>query len=248
MPEYYEMIDGGEGNVYHVLFYMISNFLIADISQDIVYYYPNKKNCPVIEGFLALLPPNFTRQLEKTPGIQYQSFMNAIPYLYDIVVTESYALLRKLFAPHMKPLQPGKKIYIWRKNTECRTCANEQEVQNCVQQFGYEIVCMEDHSIVEQIRMISEAETIVGLHGAGLAMTVFCNQNAGVIEINPDTNTKRRHFYHIALTLRHKYFRFQDVEVLSTEQEVWKVNVPELVHILSEWHEYMADSCPFLVY
>ena len=64
MLEYYEIIDGGEDNVYHFLFYMISNFLISNINNDIIYYYPNKNGCKVSEGFLSLLPSNFHRHLD----------------------------------------------------------------------------------------------------------------------------------------------------------------------------------------
>jgi hypothetical protein len=51
--QYFEMIDGGGNNPYHLLFYMISNFLIADINKPITYYYPHK-NCKFEDEMLAL--------------------------------------------------------------------------------------------------------------------------------------------------------------------------------------------------
>lgn len=238
MPIYYEMLDGGESNVYHFLFYMVSNFLCGNPFDEIVYYYPNKKNCPVSEGFLALLPPNYTRHLTKDPSVTYKPFAHTIPTYNDFAFPESYVLLRALFGRFMsKTIIEGKKMYIWRKNADCRTFVNEVELQCYLREVGYEIVCMEEHSIAEQIRMISESEFIVGAHGAGLAMTVFCNLGAKVVEINPDTNVERRHFYHIAHFLRHKYFRFQNVEVLSRKNEEWKVNAPLLHAFLLEWHD-----------
>jgi len=115
MVEYYEMIDGGEGVLYHLFFYMIANFLIANVNEPIVYYYPNKKDCAVSEGFLKLLPSNFTRQLVKDPAIEYRTFMHAIPCFKDVALPESYKLLRYLFREHIKPMIPNKKVYIQRK-------------------------------------------------------------------------------------------------------------------------------------
>jgi hypothetical protein len=238
MPEFYEMIDGGEGNVYHFLFYMLSNFLISkDISGDIVYYYPNKTNCPVSEGFLGLLPKNFVRHLVKDPSVKYTTFMHAIPCFKDYALPESYQLLRQLYKPHLSlTLTPGKKLYIQRKNTKDRMFINETDVQKSLEKLGYQTVSLEDYTIKEQIRMISESEHIVGAHGAGLALTVFCHPSAKVLEIYGAKNSERRHYYHIAHILKHRFMRFQDVLVSNTEFQHMIVNVAKLEEILQEWH------------
>jgi hypothetical protein len=238
MPECYEMIDGGEGNVYHFLFYMLSNFLISkNINDDIVYYYPNKTNCAVSEGFLGLLPKNFVRHFVKDPSILYTTFMHAIPCFKDYALPESYALVRYLYTPHMATtIMTGKRLYIQRKNTKDRMFINEPEVQQCLEKLGYQCVLLEDYNIKEQIHMVSESECIVGAHGAGLALTVFCHPNAKVVEIYGGKNSERRHYYHIAHSLKHQYMRFQDVTISNTEFEHMNVNVAKLGEFLREWH------------
>lgn len=240
MPEFFEMIDGGESNVYHFLFYMLSNFLIAeDIKGDIVYYYPNKTDCPVSEGFLALLPKNFVRQTVKDPSTEYIPFSHTIPWFIDYALPESYALLRDLYKPYMATtLIPGKKLYLQRNNTKTRMFTNETDVTNCLEKLGYQTVCLENYSIQEQIAMVSESEFIVGAHGAALAFTVFCNPNAKVVEIYGGRNSVRRHFYHIAHILKHGFIRFQDVILDVKEFEHMIVEITKLEEFLSEWHNY----------
>ena len=231
----YEIIDAGEHNPYHFLFYMIANFIRVDISKDIVYYYPNKKNNKISEGFLALLPPNFTRHYEKDPAIQYTSFMNFIPNFKDFALPIVYKFVRILYAQHCAPAQiKGRKIYIQRKAPFPRSFTNESAVQNFLEAAGYETILLENHSVKEQIRIVSEAEFVVGGHGAGLAFLVFCHPDTKIIEITSNKNTETRHYYHMATAMGQRFFRFQDVEVDSQGNGL--VNVESLGEMLPLWH------------
>ena len=233
MPFYYEMIDGGDYNPYHFLFYMISNFLIADIRNEIVYYYPRKGK--VCEGFLSLLPSNFKRHLVKDPSISYTTFMHAIPLFNDTCLPESYTLIRELFKPYYsKVVQKGKRIYIRREgHTGERIFTNEADVTACLSLLGFDAINLEDYEIKDQIRMVSEAEVIVGAHGAGMSFTVFCNKDAKVVELYGRPLTEKRHFLHIAHVLGHSFSRFQDLKMHDDSKETMTVNVPELERYLN---------------
>jgi capsular polysaccharide biosynthesis protein len=234
-PECFEMIDGGEHNPYHFLFYMLSNFLITDVNKQLIYYYPNKKDCKVSEGFLQLLPPNFIRHTTKQTGIVYKPFISTIPIFEDVALPQSYHLVRHLFKNCMAPeLKKGKSIYIQRKPGETRTFINEKDLQRSLESNGYETIILENYEIKEQIRIVSEAEYIIGAHGAGLAFTVFCNQHAKVIEICGKNNNVSKHYYHIAHMLGHHIFRFQDV--IINEDDNTLVNIKELDAFLKLWH------------
>jgi len=242
MAQYYEIVDGGENNIYHFLFYMLSGFLVANVYEEIVYYYPNENNCKVSEGFLALLPANFKRHLEKDPTINYESFMEIIPNYEDISLPQSYGLMRYLFNEHMsKDIIPGKKIYIQRKppTATSRLFVNESDIQNALEKHGYEIICMEDYSIKDQIRIFSESEFIIGAHGAALAFTVFCNMGAKVLEIYGKNNNERKHYYHMAHVLKHGFLRFQDITEIDEAKENMLVNVETLLDFLENWHNNM---------
>jgi hypothetical protein len=242
MAQYYEIVDGGENNVYHFLFYMLSGFLVANVHEEIIYYYPNENNSKVSEGFLALLPANFKRHLQKDPTINYESFMEIIPNYEDFALPQSYGLMRYLFNEHMsKDIIPGKKIYIQRKPpaANSRLFVNESDIQNALEMLGYETICMEDYSIKEQIRIFSESEFIIAAHGAALAFTVFCNTGAKVLEIYGKHNNERKHYYHMAHVLKHGFLRFQDITETDESKENMLVNIPNLLEFLEFWHNNM---------
>jgi hypothetical protein len=62
-----------------------------------------------------------------------------------------------------------KKIYLTRKQRGVRCVENEQEVLACLTEFGFKAVVFENLSFWEQVKMMSEAEAFVSLHGAGFA-------------------------------------------------------------------------------
>jgi len=208
----YEMLDGGEHNPYHFLFYMVANFAAIDFRSHIVFYYPNKKDCKVAEEFIALLPPNYERHLTKVEGIIYTPFNEFIPIFGDFTLPVLYKFIRDLYSPYISPRQPGRKIYIQRVPPAMRTFSNEEDVSNIVRKLGYESVILENYTIREQIAIVSSAEYILGAHGAGLAFTVFCHPGTRVVEIYPLPNTEAKHYYHIATCSGFPFFRFQGVD------------------------------------
>jgi hypothetical protein len=206
------MLDGGEHNPYHFLFYMVANFATIDFRSHIVFYYPNKKDCKVAEEFIALLPPNYERHLTKVEGIIYTPFNDFIPIFGDFTLPILYKFIRHLYSPYISPRQPGRKIYIQRVPPAMRTFSNEEDVSNLVRKLGYESVILENYTIREQIAIVSSAEYILGAHGAGLAFTVFCHPGTRVVEIFALPNTEAKHYYHIATCLGFPFFRFQGVD------------------------------------
>lgn len=69
-----KLINGGDSNPYHLLMYMIMNFIQCDTNDIVIYYYP-KTNSKLLEIFLNLLPSNFHRHFSKNPTLTYKPFM-----------------------------------------------------------------------------------------------------------------------------------------------------------------------------
>src|SRR5690606_21056274 len=65
-----------------------------------------------------------------------------------------------------------KRIYIKRKNGG-RDILNEDEVEAEFVKYGFELISFEDYSIFEQAQIISNAEVIAGLDGAGFTNLIF---------------------------------------------------------------------------
>ena len=224
------MIDGGEHNPYHFLFYMVANFAATDFRSRIIFYYPNKKNCKVAEEFLDLLPHNYERHLIKCEGIEYKPFNKFIPTFSDFTLPVLYKFIRDLYSPHISPRQSGRKIYIQRVPPSTRTFSNEIVLVHLLREMGYETVILENYTIREQIALVSSAEYILGAHGAGLTFTVFCHPGTRVVELCSLPNTESKHYYHIATCLGFPFFRFQGVDPSGS------VHIKSLGDFLAIWH------------
>ena len=95
---------------------------------------------------------------------------------------EDILTLRNFFAPSMKETILGRKIYIPRINSS-RSPAFEKELIMKLIKAGWVILETQGLSLDEQIEAISSAETVCGVHGAGLAGMVWMAPNTTVIEL-----------------------------------------------------------------
>lgn len=79
-----------------------------------------------------------------------------------------------------------KKIYIDRRDSTIRSLLNEDEVINCVEQYGFTRVSLTGLSIEKQILFFSSATHIIAPHGAGSTNILFCNENTKYLELLMD--------------------------------------------------------------
>jgi len=85
--------------------------------------------------------------------------------------------------PHRADIDPITRLYISRSKVARRQILNEEEVFNCLSEFGFTRIYLEDYNLATQISLLSNAEIIVAPHGAGLTNLVWCNSTARVLEI-----------------------------------------------------------------
>lgn len=75
----------------------------------------------------------------------------------------------------------NRKIYISRSKSR-RSIPNEMLLEGYLKSIGYEIVYAEDFSFLEQIKIFSQARTIIAPHGAGLTNAIW-SEGARIMEI-----------------------------------------------------------------
>ncbi len=94
--------------------------------------------------------------------------------------------LRTTFLPY-RDVHSSKvsKIYISRSQASRRRILNEAEVLDYLKLRGYVPFCLEDFSFLEQVSLFSQAQIIIGLHGAGLTNVAWCPAGARLLEIFP---------------------------------------------------------------
>jgi capsular polysaccharide biosynthesis protein len=92
------------------------------------------------------------------------------------------AWLRDVFAGHLSLALPHRRLYVTRRDAR-RRILNEDAVITLVGQYGFEVVCPGDLSVVEQVTHFSEASVIVGPHGAGFTNMIFAPEGATLVEL-----------------------------------------------------------------
>lgn len=79
------------------------------------------------------------------------------------------------------------RFYIDRRAASNRALHNEDVLVEVLEQQGFAIIQLEYLTFDEQALLFSQAEYIIGAHGAGLANMVFCKPGTKIIELMPHT-------------------------------------------------------------
>lgn len=98
-----------------------------------------------------------------------------------------------------------KKIFLNRDNNKGRNIINIDELLPVIHSFGYEIVDTDDMTIYEQKAIFESAQSILGIHGAGLTNMFFRYPGkCTVLELFPK-NHYPIHYYWLAKELGFEY-------------------------------------------
>lgn len=93
----------------------------------------------------------------------------------------NYELLRAFFgAKSVK--QPSRRLYISRANAKRRRVLNEADLIAHLERRGFEVIRPEEHGIVDQAKIFSEASHIISPHGAALCNLIFAPPGTRVLE------------------------------------------------------------------
>lgn len=99
----------------------------------------------------------------------------SLPLMRDFATTA-----RTIASAHAPKKQSGRRIFVARKSTHGRQY-NQEELIRSAQRFGFEAVWPDDHSFVEQVRIFSSADAIVGPLGSGLTDVLFCSPGTKIL-------------------------------------------------------------------
>jgi len=124
--------------------------------------------------------------------------------------------LSKTLRTHFGANTGGRRIYISRRHAAKRRLLNEADLRPLLDLHGFEVVCMEDLTFAEQVRLSANCTVIAGLHGAGLTHMLWMPPGGRVIEIRAKGDSHNNCYYGLASDLGHKYFY-----VLSQKQSAY---------------------------
>jgi hypothetical protein len=103
-------------------------------------------------------------------------------------------------------LPPQERIYISRSAAARRRIVNEDSVRNVMKDYGFQVVCLEEHPLDEQIAMMSRARFVVSNHGAGLTNILFMPAGGHVLELRREGDAHNNCFFSLASALGLGYF------------------------------------------
>ena len=103
----------------------------------------------------------------------------------------------------------GNRIYISRRKAGKRGLTNEDEVQGILRQHGFKVHYMEDYCLLDQVEIMSEANMLVGLHGAGLTNMLFMPTRSKILEIRNYGDDRDNCYFTLASEFGHRYFYIQ---------------------------------------
>jgi len=155
------------------------------------YVFQIRKNQPI---------PRFVSDFFELLGISDRIIYVNQPTLFEhLVIPEAAFIIRSHFHPdflipfrmireniYKDPPRNGvKKVYLTRTKLSHRRVIGEDTVEKMFSNAGFKIVSPEKLSLIEQIKLIVEAEEIAGIVGSALHTLVFA-QKKKVIYLSPD--------------------------------------------------------------
>jgi hypothetical protein len=103
-------------------------------------------------------------------------------------------------------LRTKHKIFISRKYANKRKIINENHIIEFMKSRGFKIIYAEKLSFFEQVLLFSDAEIIVGLHGAGLVNMLFMAKGSYLVELRRHGDARNNCFFTMASDLELNYF------------------------------------------
>lgn len=144
-------------------------------------------------------------------------------HFYGLCHPNTIQSLRR-YAPIFNRSDTPKYILIQRCNDgpgvgRSRNLENRDEIESRFSSWGINLttVYLEGTSVAQQISLFSNAKIIVGVHGAGMANVVFCNQDCRIVEI-ASPNFYNWHYAEIA-GMAHLKFATLDASMVSSNPD-----------------------------
>ena len=156
-------------------------FALRNTQNPIVLYWEGAPN--YVQDFLSKLPykslavPRFVKLKE----INFVTKQNQIGWSHKRDLEE----VIEYFKPHISRTVSGKRLYISRMKSTRSTIFESSLIKN-LEEKNWVVVTLEEITLQEQVELISSAEIICGISGAGLANAIWLSEKSRVIEIAPD--------------------------------------------------------------
>jgi hypothetical protein len=180
-------------NFYHYMFNFLPRFGLLEVSgldlERIDYFLLNFYPFDFYKETLEILgvPPQKILTIQKYPHVKAKSLIvPSLPGAICFPTKWSVEFLRRKFMPLIDDKITSElpcRVYISRNLSSYRRIVNEDEVLELLNKRGFITVYFEKMSMLEKVALMSRAEVVIGVCGAGLTNLVLANPGTKVIEI-----------------------------------------------------------------
>ncbi|HSU28591.1 MAG TPA: glycosyltransferase family 61 protein, partial [Chitinophagaceae bacterium] len=212
--KYMLVTDNWSNGHYHWVCEVLPKLIsIKHVAKEFVLLLPDKPYINTIgRESLELLGIHFNeivlmkeKEVYKVPGLFYIPQMTK-KGLHDETMTS----IRDSFM--IRDLQADKKIYISRAGTTHRKVKNESSLLPLLKDRGFAIYDGEAMSLKDQLALFSTCNTLMGIHGAGLANCIFMKKGARLVELRKkESNNSNTGYWHLADSLGLGYYYFNGI-------------------------------------
>jgi capsular polysaccharide biosynthesis protein len=129
---------------------------------------------------------------------------------------------------------PSRRLYVARSSR--RRIVNEEELRATLERHGFSEVSAEGLSVSEQIALFAQAEAVIGVHGAGLANSVYSPPGALLIELQPERREGLQLLYwNVAAICGLRYIRIVCKSLTRRLHSDLEVDCSHLDAVLRRW-------------
>ena len=135
--------------------------------------------------------------------------------------------LRSLFTDYFQYSNndhPNDKVYISRGKARRRKIANENELNEVLEEYGFETINFEDYSFEQQVKIARGTRYLISNHGAGLSNMLFMRSGSSLLELRHIADKLNNCFFALASALNIKYF-YQLCQSVSPDEDAHTANL-----------------------
>lgn len=134
-------------------------------------------------------------RLDLEEALFFLDWRGVAPVFTRIKTTTAMLLERLAAQAAQSPPGASRALLISRADVDNRCLVNEDALIEAFAPLGLESVRLTGMSVEAQMRLLSEARLVVGVHGAGLTNTIFCRPGTAMLEITSTQYIRRSRSY-----------------------------------------------------
>lgn len=150
-------------------------------------------------------------------------FLHSVPLAGIYAARWLMDALRNKFLPHTLTNNSNfsKKVFISRKDAPARKIINEDEIFNLFKKYGFKKYVLSELTMIEQITLFNQAETIIAPNGSSLTHLVFAQPGTNIIEIFLTRPDSCFYYFSHVLQLNHHCIKTTDFKLIGDTANIF---------------------------